>query len=242
MGIFMPLARRYSENGKLIGFLVGVISIYLVLAAMLILAQVERSIDRLSLSRTYLNGQRLTSLIAQASSNWLDLAEIPDLELRVEEVLLRDSEISAIVIRRSDGSVLASTGSQQLISLINDEWGKTARRHFALQGANQPFVKRAAGFEFCAIEAHNISGEMVATIWLARKRETARRTIETAFSAIADVALVFALPVIFLASMSCWLGLRWYAIDTQKSAEALLPLAPQEINNVHGDHLCEQEN
>jgi hypothetical protein len=236
----VPLTKRFADVARLTGFFTGVICVYLVLAAALILAQVERSIDRLSLSRAHLNGQRLTGLLAQASSNWLNLAEIPDLNAKLEEALLRDSEISAIVIRRPDGSVLASTGSKALISMISEEWRKSSARHFMLQVGNQPFVVRASGIEFCAMEARNISGETVAVVWLARRRETARRTLEAAFSAITHTASIFALPVILLASWFWWLGVKWYLADVLESRSDTSNVTTMGATCKEGDHSCDR--
>jgi|GEM_PF-5295812 len=239
------LISRLSKDGditKLTGFFLSVVVVYLALVAVLILAQVERSVDRLSLSRTYLTGQRLAQLLARASGNWLNLAEIPDLAIKVEEGLLTDSEISAIVILRPDGSKLASTGSTELVSSIPEEWGRSAMRRFALQGGHQPFVVRVASVEYCAVAARNISGETVAIVWLIRQREAARKSIETAFNAITHATILFVLPATILASMFWWLGIKWYAMKVQKNMLATTDSTAIGTHNTKNSHQCDTKH
>lgn len=204
---FSSHLKRNFNDVKLIMFFAMIILIYLLLTAILILAQVERSIDQLSLSRTYLTGERITRLLAQASNTWLSFDTIPDLNAKLEDTLLKDYEISAIVIQKTDGLILASTGSRSLISTITDEWRNSSLRHFALQGENHPFVTRSAGVEFCAMQVRNANNQIVAIVWLARRRETARRALEMAFHAISNKALVFGGPVILLTSLAWYLGI-----------------------------------
>lgn len=202
--------RNFRVQAKSFLLSIGIIAVYLFLVGGAVLAQLERSIDKLSLSRTFLTGQSLANLLAQASGYLNDLSKIPDLYGKVEKTLLSDSEINAVLIRLPDSTVIASTGSEEILKLISQDWDRRAIRHFSLQGQNHPYVIRSNGVEFCAVEARNISEETVGIVWLARHRATAQRAVETAFGAVLHTVLVLGFPAFLLTSLFLWIKIKKY--------------------------------
>lgn len=190
---------------------------YLILVVGVIIAQIDRSIDELSFSRSYLIGQSLAKLLTQSAEFPTNTTDNLELTSKVERTLLSNPEISVILIRRPDGVTITKTGSKDIINAIDSNWDRRALRHFALQGSNHPFVARVHGVEFCAIAAQNSDDRTIAIVWMVRQREMAKKALEAAFNAVYHMALIFVFPCFLFVSLSFWFGIKWYFQDIQNS-------------------------